>query len=649
MKTTCIAAVLALWGASAQADVRLANIFTDHAVLQRGQPIQVWGWANPGEAVKVSLHSQSASTVADAKGNWQVALKAESAGGPFQMTVQGSNRISLQDILVGEVWLASGQSNMEWSVADAKDGAREVAQSAQPQIRHFKVPKSVAMQPVADMGASGWKVADPANTGEFSAVAYFFARKLQGQLHVPVGIINSSWGGTNVETWISPGKLSAYPEYDMASMPKDVGAYRARYEARMRGIAAKWQGSLPVDGSTASTWKESDLDDKAWPTLQVPKVWEEQGMEDFDGVVWFRKTIDLTPEQAGAAATLHLGTIDDADETWVNGQKVGASPDWDMMRHYPVPVGVLKAGRNVIAVRVDDQGGDGGFYGDAANVYLQTSAGNVPLAGAWKARVEGFPAKKGPAPNDLPTVLFNSMIQPITSYAVRGAIWYQGESNVPRAQQYTQSFARLIEDWRGQWKNPQMPFYFVQLASFLPLEKNTLAGSTWAELRDAQRQTLRLPHTGMAVTIDVGDANDIHPRNKQAVGARLALLALKNDYGKRSLVTNGPVFKSARVKGSTLVVSFADVAKGLVVGTKDAPLQGFAIADQSQKFVPAQARIQGNTVVVSSPQVSHPVAVRYGWVDNPEQSNLFNSERLPASPFRSDNWPWLTQGVKYSY
>lgn len=640
---------LALLSSVVHAEVRLANIFTDHAVLQRNKPIAVWGWARPGEPVRVQLGSERGKTVADAQGQWRVVLKARKAGGPFELRVRGDNRIILRDVVIGEVWLASGQSNMQWSLAQSQGGPEEVARSAQPLIRHFTVARAVSLKPLADVGSTGWAVAGPERSGEFSAVGYHFAKRLHAELKVPIGIINNAWGGTHVETWISRAALGARPEYGVEALPADAAGYLGRYRQRMTDIAQSWQKGLPMPAAGQQPdWQSPSLDDKAWPSLLVPKAWEEQGLDEFDGVVWYRREVVLTEEQASGAAVLHLGTIDDREVTWVNGQQVGSSNDWDAVRRYALPAGLLRAGRNVIAVRVQDDGGGGGFYGEDAGVRLETAAGVLPLHGPWRARVEGIVVKNQPGPNDLPTLLFNGMVHPLLNYGLRGVIWYQGESNVARAEQYTRSFPLLIQDWRRQWHTPDMPFYYVQLASFLPLEKNTLKGSTWAELRDAQRQTLSLKRTGMVVATDVGDANDIHPRDKRTVGERLARHALRNDYGQRSLQANGPVFRTVRASGGHLVAEFAEVGRGLAV-RGGGGLQGFAVADASQQFVAAQARIEGNTVVVSSPLVSQPVALRYGWVDNPEQANLVNADGLPASPFRSDAWPWLTAGVKFRF
>lgn len=648
MKNLVSTLVLALLGSFAHADVRLPHLFTDHLVLQRQQPIHVWGWARAGEAVQVELHHQTSRTTADAQGHWRAVLKAEAAGGPYTLRVTGDNTVVLNDVLVGEVWLASGQSNMELSVAQAADAAKELAQSNWPRIRQIRIPKTVAFQPADDFGASAWQVSSPATTGDFSAAAYFFARKLHQELGVPVGIIHASWGGSNIETWLSPGALAARPEFNSAAMPADASVFNARYRERMATLVTRWQPGVPLEAGSTAAWPSPELDDSAWSTLRAPQYWEEQGLEDLDGVVWYRRVVELTAEQAASAATLQLGMVDDCDRTWVNGQRVGETCVWDTQRRYAIPAGVLQPGRNVVAVRVTDTGGGGGFHGEASAMQLQTGAGSIALAGAWKARVESFMDKTQVAPNDLPTLLFNAMVNPLTDFTVRGVLWYQGESNVPRARQYATTFPLLIQDWRQQWHQPRMPFYFVQLASFLPLEKNSLMASPWAELRDAQRQALRLPATGMVVATDIGNAHDIHPRNKQAVGLRLALHALKNDYGKQQVVASGPRYRSMRVRGAQVEIRFSNVGHGLVA-SGDGTLRGFTVADARGQFLPAQARIQGNTVIVSHPDIRSPTAVRFGWVDNPQENNLFNRDGLPASPFRTDDGPWVTADVQYQF
>ena len=643
------AMILGLLAFAAHAEVKLANIFGDHMVLQRQQPISVWGWAKSGDTVEVRLHRQSARARADAQGRWCAVLMAESAGGPYTLEVRGESTLKLQDVLVGDVWLASGQSNMEWSVAQSKDAAIEVAKSGFPKIRHVKIAKTVAFQPAQDIGESVWKRADPGNTGEFSAAAYFFARNVYRKTGVPIGIVNASWGGTNVETWISKGALASLPEFDIASMPSDRTALNNSYHARMSALIARWQVGVPVEAGSTTAWKEVDFDDSTWATLQTPQVWQEQGLAELNGVIWYRRVIDLTPQQAVESSILYLAMVDDCDETMVNGQSVGGLCGWDAPRRYELPAGLLKAGRNVIAVRVTDNAGNGGIWGDSLTLKLQTGVETLPLAGAWKARVENIMDKSQPGPNDLPTLLFNSMVSPLTDFAIKGVIWYQGESNVTRAQQYTKTFPLLIHDWRVHWHQPHLPFYFVQLASFLPLEKNTLTGSDWAELRDAQRQAMKLQQTGMVVATDIGDANSIHPLNKQEVGRRLALLALKNEYGRKHIVASGPVYRSMLVRGSHVEINFSEVGHGLTIPNGQTVLNGFAVAGDDHQFLPAQAHIRGNKVIVSHQKVIQPVAVRYGWVNNPEQINLFNRDGLPASPFRTDNWPGLTDGVAYKF
>jgi sialate O-acetylesterase len=362
--------------------------------------------------------------------------------------------------------------------------------------------------------------------------------------------------------------------------------------------------------------------------------------------VWYRKEVELTPEQANSAAVLQLGTIDDCDETYVNGQKLGGVCQWDAVRKYALPQGLLKQGKNLIAVKVTDTGGGGGFHGDPAVIKMILGQTEIPLAGTWKARVADYMKKNMPDANDMPTLLFNAMLHPLLPYPIKGVLWYQGESNVPRAAQYATSFPQMITDWRARWKEGNFPFYFVQLAAYLPLNRNTLAGSTWAELRDAQRQTLALPNTCMTVTTDIGDANDIHPRNKQDVGLRLAACALKKDYNK-DVVESGPVYKAMEIRGNSIELQFDSIGSGLMAKDKYGYLYGFTIAGEDQQFKWAKATIQGDKVIVSSTEVPNPVAVRFGWVDNPSETNLYNKEGFPASIFRTDTWKRLTDGVKF--
>jgi len=644
-----LAALLGAWQACpAAAEARLAGVFGDHMVLQREAPIHVWGQAAPGEAVRVILAGRQRTAVAARDGRWSVQLPAMPAGGPHELTLRASNTVVLNDVQIGELWVCAGQSNMEWALRDALNGPQEAASADHPLIRYLKVPHRTALRALPDMAPARWQTAQPSTAGAFSAVAYFFARRLQQDQQVPVGLVDVSWGGTHLETWTRREAALADPDLSgiVHAMPADDASFAAGQAERDAARVRRWQADWrPIDDAALRA-DDPDHDDSTWKTLQVPRVWEEQGLAGFDGVVWFRKALELTVEQAAGGATLFLGAIDDCDESYVNGQRVGGQCAWDAPRRYLVPPGVLRAGRNVVAVRVLDTGGAGGFHGAAEAVRLESATSRVPLAGPWRARVLSALPKVEPGVNDLPTLAFNGMLPPVLPLRVRGVLWYQGESNVPRAARYGRAFRHLIDDWRGQWRQPAMPFYFVQLAAFLPLIDNSLAGSGWAELRDAQRQALVLPGTGMAVTTDVGDEHDIHPRDKQAVGERLARLALHRVHGRR-IVDSGPQWRRARRAGARMVLLFDDHGAGLRA-RDDGDLRGFAVADAQRRFVPAHARIDGRRIIVWSDRITRPVAVRYGWVDNPAQSNLVNNEGLPASPFRTDDWPLLTRGTRFA-
>lgn len=631
--------------------LRLAAVLGDHMVLQREQPIRIWGWATPGEVVHASLARRHARTVAGRDGKFLLRLPALPAGGPHVLSVRTATaERQLHDVLVGEVWLCSGQSNMEWALRDSEGAAEAIASAdAHPQIRHIKLPHHAALAPQDDILPAAWQVASAATAGDFSAVAWFFARKLQQTLSVPVGLVNSSWGGSHLETWTSPAAALRDPDLAplVQAMPQDQAGFARVYRERMAAIARRWQpDALRTPEPAAAALAAPELDDSRWPSLQVPQAWEEQGLEGFDGIVWYRRTVELSAEQAQGPATLVLGTIDDGDETYVNGQPVGRNSEWDAQRRYALAPGVLRAGRNVVAVRVTDGGGGGGFYGDT-RPQLVTTAGPIDLSGPWRAQVTGLVEKAAPGHNDLPTLLFNGMVQPLRPMALGGVIWYQGESNVSRAARYVGAFQNLIKDWRNQFGRRDLPFYWVQLAAFLPLDKNSLEGSPWAELREAQRLALRLPHTGMAVATDVGNANDIHPRNKRAVGERLARLALNRQY-RHPMPDSGPQLQQARREGRSMRLQFNAVAQGLQVRGGGVEVQGFAIAGADQRFVPARAVLEnGLRVRVWADTVPQPVAVRYGWVDNPEQGNLTDGAGLPATPFKTDRWVWVTEAGRF--
>lgn len=635
--------------ASLFANVRLAKIFGDSMVLQRDKPIPVWGWADKGQTVTVQFHNQTKTARAGKDGKWIVTLNAEAAGGPYTLLVKGKNSTTLSDVLVGDVWICSGQSNMEFQVASGNNATQEIASANFPQIRHFKVVNSVAGTPQQDLlHESSWKPATPENVGAFTAVGYFFARELYKQLHIPIGLLNTTWGGTDVETWTSREAFANNPEFK--NMIASVGSINLDSLARERervaaSLIQNVQGRLS-DAVTIATWKNTDADDAAWPKMQLPQLWENSVLPDVDGVVWFRKTVELPADAAGKSAELFLAMIDDNDSTYVNGTLVGSTKNYSAKRVYPIPAGLLKPGKNIIAVRVEDTGGGGGIYGEASDLKLVVAGVPQSLAGNWNFQVASTTStNNGTNPNSFPTLLYNAMVNPLIPFAMKGVIWYQGENNAGRAYQYRTAFPLMINDWRKRW-NSNFPFYFVQLASFNSGGGNSQNGSNWAELREAQTQTLKLPHTGMAVTTDIGESNDIHPKNKQDVGLRLAAVALHDAYGK-SDVYAGPTYQSTKVEGNKVWLSFTNTGGGLMTKDKYGYLKGFEVAGADQQFHYAQAKIEGNRVVVQADSVQVPVAVRYGWADDAGDNNLYNKEGFPAAPFRSDTWKGITETARY--
>jgi sialate O-acetylesterase len=659
LSTKCLVAASLLVAPSlAHATVRLPALVGSHMVLQRERPVPVWGWAAPGEKVSVTFRGKTyGASQPDASGRWQVTLPAMPAGGPYALTVKGQNTIELADVLVGDVWLASGQSNMQMPVKDHAGGYQPVQQADQeiaaanwPNIRFFTVQQTVAYRPQAEVAGTGWQVCSPTTVAQLSAVAYFFGRGLYQKYKVPLGLLVSSWGGTPAEAWVSAEGLKAFPEFGpqiagfaskTTSLSDDQHAYEAKQHELLTNIRRFDKGYLP----TGQTWASPAFDAHAWPTMPVPGIWESApGLATYDGVIWFRKEIDLPANLAGQPLTLALGQVDDADTTYVNGVRVGSTNGYQLARRYQVPAGLLRPGRNVIAVRVVDTGGGGGITGEPAELSLSGGGRSLPLAGPWQYQVgvaiEDQP--KAPAPGGAehaPTTLYNGMIAPLQPFAVKGVIWYQGESNADRAVQYRTLFPALIADWRQRWGQPTLPFLYVQLAGYMAARPEP-AESAWAELREAQALTLQVPSTGMATAIDIGEANDIHPHNKQEVGRRLALAAEHAAYGDNKLVYSGPMYSSIVPAGANIRVKFTQLGGGLQV-KNGAPLQGFAVAGADHTFHWATARVVGNEVEVQSKDVLQPVAVRYNWADNPT-GNLTNKEGLPALPFRTDAWPGVT-------
>jgi len=630
----------------ARAKVILPKIFSDNMVLQRNGLIPIWGWADANEKIEVRFNNQVKSVKAGKNGKWLIRLDAENAGGPYDMTIKGKNTVQIRNILVGEVWLCSGQSNMEWTVGQSMNAKQEIAAANNLFIRHIKIQRDISSLPQNDINAGDWQICDSTTVANFTGVGYFFAKNLYNELKIPVGLINSSWGGTNIETWISREAFENSDEFKemIAGMPKiDLDSLsKLKVKGSVMRIEAL-QGTK-MEGMNTSQFRELSFDDSKWPVLNQPQLWEEQSIGELDGIVWLRKTIVLTSLDLTKEATLVLSKIDDNDITYVNGIKVGSTNQWDANRRYTIPPGVFKEGKNVIAVRVEDTGGGGGIYGDAADVKLILYNASLPLSGEWKFQVESV--IKTTNQNSLPSLCFNAMISPLIPFAFQGVLWYQGESNAGRSYQYRKAFPLLINDWRQKWNNSSMPFYFVQLATFNN-PGNSNEGCGWAELREAQTMTLSLPNTGMCVTTDlVTNPKDIHPTNKQDVGKRLAALALNNLYSK-NMICNGPVYKSMEIKNDQVILSFDNIGTGLYTPDKYGYIRGFEMAGKDQVFHYAKAFIKGNTVVLFNEKVENPVAVHFGWIGDASDCNLFNKEGYPAVPFRTDEWKTVTKDEKY--
>ena len=590
-------------------------------VLQRDMPVKIWGWANPGEKVNVTFKGKKMRAIGDSKGNWACTLPATPAGGPYEIVI---NEKSVKDVLFGDVWLCSGQSNMVINMERVKEKyPAEIASANNPQIRNFFIPTAISKVEVrADLPASAWLPVNPENVLQMGAVSYFFARDLYAQYHVPIGIINSSVGGTPIESWISEAGLKEFPEY-VKDTTRTSAVPPAPRKSADRGLSEKWASP--------------SYSPKGWKRFSIPGFWEDQGLRDLNGVVWFRREIDIPEALAGQPAKLFMGRIVDADQVFVNGEQVGNITYQYPPRRYNVKNGLLKAGKNLIVIRVTNTAGKGGFVPDKP-YELIVGDKTVDLQGDWNYKVgEVFPpVVEKPAPSNFtPTALYNAMIAPFTSYALKGFVWYQGETNVWKPEVYQQLLPALAKDWRTQFNQPDLPFLYVQLPGFqdrtmLPAESNM------AVLRDGQLKSLSIPRSGMAVTLDLGEWNDIHPLTKKPIGERLALAARKLAYGE-NIVSSGPLYESNQIEGNRIRIRFRETGSGLSINkTDEDELTYFAIAGKDKKFVWAKAIIERNTVVVWSDEVADPVYVRYGWADNPEGANLINVEGLPASPFRTD-------------
>lgn len=623
--------------AATLAEVKPSGIFSDNMVLQRDCPVPVWGTASPGEAVTVTFGEQTKKTTADTTGRWVVKLdpmKANAQPGDLRI-----GAIIRTNVLVGDVWLCSGQSNMEMGIGNCH-APTEIAAANFPRIRLLTVPKKIAYTPEPTLQCS-WLQCSPTTVtqggwGGFSAAGYFFGRELHRDLGIPIGLIHTSWGGTVCEAWTSREALT--PLGDFNSDLEHVEQVAASPETdKLDAVMDKWYQAK--DPGTSKAWFKPETDVSTWKAANLPADWQGCGLRGYEGIVWAQRTFEAPAAWAGRELVLRFGPIGDSDTTWVNGIAVGRTDYFDQPRTYQVPAAAVRTGRNVIALRVLNAGG-GGFFGTPEQMKVYPAgdeASAISLAGPWRVQDTATRARTGPAlagnPN-ICTVLYNGMVAPLIPFAIKGAVWYQGESNAERAYQYRALLQTLIKDWRSRFGVGDFGFHIVSLANYQPVFAAP-RNSDWAELREAQAMAAKaLPNCGIAMAIDIGDANDIHPRNKQEVGRRLALSALAITYRKK-IEWSGPWYQSMRITGKDIRLTFDHAHSGLVA--KGDKLTGFAIAGADRKFVWADAVIDGKTVLVSSPAVPKPVAVRYGWDANPT-CNLYNQENLPAVPFRTDDW-----------
>lgn len=650
-KLFVIASAILAFAISANGTIRMPSFFANHMVLQRSVPVNIWGKSVPGKTIEVTLAGAKDKAVVNPDSSWRVTLPSHKAGGPFKLIVSGDGQLSFDDVMIGDVWVCSGQSNMEWTVGASTIYEKEIQSANYPQIRCIKFANIAAETPQWDVPSSGWRVASPESVSDFTAAGWFFALQIHQTQKVPVGIISTNWGGTAIELWISPEAIVPFEDVrnrfsnNAVSVQQRIDAQKLR-----NNELGNWkQYALANDAgiSICPSYFSPDHNDAEWLDMKVPALWEGTGLPGFDGVVWFRKKVMLSPA-AGQDFILDIGMVDDYDEVYFNGYKVGSTDGYNISRRYTVPASLVKDGENLLAIRVMDYGGGGGLNSTNIAVYQANGSNKVVLNGEWKFRVGfDFDVMNDYVQPDysimsdwMPGVLYNAMINPIVPYAIKGFTWYQGEANADRAYEYRTLFKAMITDWRQHWGIGDLPFMFVQLANFMnPADFPT--DSEWAELREAQSMALQLPNTAMAVAIDIGEANDIHPKNKRDVGNRLALGALNRAYGE-PVEYSGPEYSSMTIENGRIVLAFEHTGKGLEA--RGGELKQFAIAGENQKFVWASAKIDGDRVIVWSDAIADPVAVRYAWANNPEGANLYNKDGLPAAPFRTDDWLGITRG-----
>jgi sialate O-acetylesterase len=620
--------------------VKLPKLVSDGMVLQRDIPVRIWGWASEGEKIAVHFIDSTYHTIANKNGEWELTLAKLKSGGPHEMKIDASNSITINDIVVGDVWVCSGQSNMGVALGWLSHVYQnEIDKSENPFVRQFYVPAGSRFNgQEKDYKFGKWQHADPKNVRSFTAVGYFFAKKLYEAYKVPIGLIHASLGGSSTEAWISEGSIKFFPKYyEDAQRFKDSGLLDSINKQDNERVG-NWNNLIRQHDegykNPQSPWFDPKLNTGNWETMHVPGYWVDAKLGPVNGVVWFRRDFTLPSNIVGKSARVILGRIVDIDSAFINGIFIGTTGSQYAPRNYKISEDVLKEGENVIVVRVINNIRHGGFVpGKKYDIVVGDST--INLEGEWKYKLgaSAEPLEDRLFTGKISTGLFNSMIAPMLNYGIKGVLWYQGESNTSRAYEHYDLFKLLIKDWRQSWRQGDFPFIYTQLPNFV--EVNIEATKyDWAIFRESQLKALMIPNTGMAVSIDIGEWNDIHPANKRDLGYRLALAAQKVAYGEKHIVYSGPVYKSMNINGNKIILTFKNTGSGLIAKNNE-NLKCFEICGIDNEFFPAEATIQNGTVVVWCNKVTVPVAVRYAWANNPEGANLYNREGLPATPFRT--------------
>ena len=622
-------------------EVKLPRLVSNGMILQRDTDVKIWGWASQGEKVTVQFMGSTYQTTANNKGEWEVTLPKMKAGGPYEMKIDGTNSITINDILIGDVWVCSGQSNMQYSLGgSASLYPEEIADSENSNIRQFAIFGGFNIEEnQTDFRMGSWQSANPKSVLRFTAVGYFFARKLYEEYKVPIGLINNAVGGSSAEAWISEESIKAFPAYWEEVQRFKKPGYMDRINKMDDERVNSWNKLINENDEghkNGNNWFNSDMNTSDWETMHVPGYWADTKTGNINGVVWFRRKFNVPANIAGKPASLKLGRIADADSVFINDKFVGSTGSQYSERNYKIPEGLLKEGSNTIVVKITNYIRHGGFV-PGKNYEIETEGNTINLEGDWKYRVGAVAEQLEDRlfTGKIPTGLYKGLIAPMLNYKIRGVVWYQGESNTSRAFEHYDLFKLLIKDWRKNWNEGNFPFLFVQLPNFTEVNIETTKYD-WAIFRESQLKALSRPNTGMAVTVDVGEYNDIHPKKKEPVGERLALAAQKVAYGNNQIVYSGPIYKSMEINGKEITLSFDHVGSGLI--SKDGKeLSNFEICGIEDNFVPAKAKIVDNKVVVWSDDVTKPLAVRYAWSNDPEGINFYNKEGLPTSPFRTSD------------